>query len=418
MDLIPFQYLGLAALVVTVYLALRVRWKHAGRNDNAPIDNKGGDDSSPASKSIWHANKEQGEEDVLRDPKPLLDFDLKTAKTRDYIYVNKTLRYPYYQTMAHQPMEIENWIEITSDYEWYLSEKKKVIESEPVYQGKKVLDSLPENDFACQELMETVIDWLPKRYPTLFDRLLRAQDEGSYDGIFNRVTGERFEWLEGHAPDGCKALTIISRLTECDFLMAREREDGHVYFTGGLVAFPGFYLLSEKIDKPMAVVHAPVPQFNEKLLMSVERTLKRMLPSAPFERSSWEIVDDLNLYWHNIALLPAGGKVSVDPGDLYLRIDRQTFRKLPKSRGIIFGVHPLVRKLESLRRSPLLPALLHKIHTESSRDLMVYKGAEAYEAALGPWLEEAMREQVESGLIGGTENVGDFREYAGQERDE
>lgn len=24
--------------------------------------------------------------------------------------------------------------------------------------------------------------------------------------------------------------------------MGREREDGHVYFTGGLVAFPGMYI--------------------------------------------------------------------------------------------------------------------------------------------------------------------------------
>jgi hypothetical protein len=28
----------------------------------------------------------------IPDPKPLLDFDLKTAKTRDYLYVNKALR--------------------------------------------------------------------------------------------------------------------------------------------------------------------------------------------------------------------------------------------------------------------------------------------------------------------------------------
>jgi hypothetical protein len=28
-------------------------------------------------------------------------------------------------------------------------------------------------------------------------------------------------------------------LTENDFLMGREREDGHIYFVGGLVAFPG-----------------------------------------------------------------------------------------------------------------------------------------------------------------------------------
>lgn len=33
----------------------------------------------------------------------------------------------------------------------------------------------------------------------------------------------------------------MSSLTENDFLMAREREDGHIYFVGGLVAFPGMY---------------------------------------------------------------------------------------------------------------------------------------------------------------------------------
>lgn len=33
--------------------------------------------------------------------------------------------------------------------------------------------------------------------------------------------------------------------------------------------------------------HEPVPYFNEKLLKSVERTLKRFEPNEPFERTSW-----------------------------------------------------------------------------------------------------------------------------------
>lgn len=52
-------------------------------------------------------------------------------------------------------------------------------------------------------------------------------------------------------------------------------------------------------------------------------TLKRFTPSAPFERSSWEIVDDRNLHWHNIASLPSDGKVSVKAEELFLRIDRR-----------------------------------------------------------------------------------------------
>ena len=58
----------------------------------------------------------------------------------------------------------------------------------------------------------------------------------------------------------------------------------------------GFYLLSETINKPIDVLHRPVPYFNEKLLMSVERTLKRFKPDQPFERSSWSIADDRNLF--------------------------------------------------------------------------------------------------------------------------
>ena len=59
----------------------------------------------------------------------------------------------------------------------------------------------------------------------------------------------------------------------------------------------GFYLLSNKINKSLEVVHDPVPHFNEKILMSVERTLKRFKPNEPFERTSWEIVDDRNLFY-------------------------------------------------------------------------------------------------------------------------
>lgn len=125
-----------------------------------------------------------------------------------------------------------------------------------------------------------------------------------------------------------------------------------------------------------------------------DRTLKRMVPNAPFERSSWEIVDDNNLFFHNIAKLPEGGKCATDPGDLYLRIDRrkplfsypqlphidltgrfsEAFRKLPRSKAIIFAVHPLLKKMRDIREdSPLVPALLSKIHQEASKDLMDYK---------------------------------------------
>ncbi|PPQ81866.1 hypothetical protein CVT25_013466 [Psilocybe cyanescens] len=229
------------------------------------------------------------------DPDPIPNFDLNTARTRNHLYVNKTVRFPYHQTMAHQPMHINDWIEIDSDYTWYIHEKTRVINEQggskfpykklssliaSQHSGKHVIDSLPENDDACNELLELLVNWLPKRYPKMFTRL-------GEDGIWNKVTNERFE--KTRDVYSVQALRIISRLVQDDFLMAKEREDGHIYFVGGLVAFPGFYLLSEKINMSLKQAHEPVPYFNEKLLKSVERTLKRFGPHEPFERTSWEI---------------------------------------------------------------------------------------------------------------------------------
>lgn len=88
----------------------------------------------------------------LPDPDPLLDFDLSTARLRDYVYVNRTLRYPYFQvlrklsnqiawifadtdrqTMSHRPMHINDWIEIDKDYTTYLERKKQVMEQHGQY---------------------------------------------------------------------------------------------------------------------------------------------------------------------------------------------------------------------------------------------------------------------------------------------
>lgn len=79
-----------------------------------------------------------------------------------------------------------------------------------------------------------------------------------------------------------------------------------------LPAFAGFYLLSHTINKPLEVIHTPVPHFNEKMLVSVERTLRRFQPDQPFERSGWMIADDRNMFWRKYLLLLSLSHVSYE----------------------------------------------------------------------------------------------------------
>ena len=65
-----------------------------------------------------------------------------------------------------------------------------------------MIDSMPDGDEACAELLLELVDYLPKRYPTLFVR------DGP-DGIFNSVTGERH--LSLTRKKGTDALLVVSR---------------------------------------------------------------------------------------------------------------------------------------------------------------------------------------------------------------
>lgn len=285
--------------------------------------------------------------------------------------------------------------------------------------------------------MERLSDWLPCRYPQLYRRFDRST-------IDNLITGERLRLLDddddnGNAPKvkaGNEALKVVSRLVQDDFLISHpsDKNDGSWICAGGVVCFPGFYLLSHKIGQSLYDVHDVVPQFNEKILKSVERSLTRLHPAQPIERTSWEIVDSPDhLFWAALAgplpLEPGRngaipqpvfpehqtGRTSTmaekeDPGDLVLRLDHQTFVKMPHSGSVFFGVHPMRRRIRDLENMPLLPQLIVKVMTETSRDLLVYKGCPAYEQKLVPYLQAMHQRQIARGLIRGDEDVKSFRE--------
>lgn len=162
----------------------------------------------------------------------------------------------------------------------------------------------------------------------------------------------------------------------------------------------------------MEEVHEPVPEFNSKLLKSVERTLKRFKPNEPFERASWEVVDDRSLFRHAMVDLPEGSNLAdyLEPKDFIFRIDRQTFRKLPKTKTIIFGVHPILKRFEDFQDEPLIPALFKTVYEKSPEHLMNYKLAPMYQDSLVKYLEKLHASQVARGLIQGNEDVGTFRD--------
>ncbi|CEH17208.1 hypothetical protein CBOM_03270 [Ceraceosorus bombacis] len=340
----------------------------------------------------------------------LTPANIDVHEARDHIYGNKVIRHPYHQTMAHQQMQPADWIEPDKNYKSDLEWKAKVLKA----QGKAVCDVLPDCEEACAEMLILMSAWLVARYPELYE-----YESGDKQGIRNLVTGETHAlYIEDRARQGVEALRVISRLVQDDFLIARPSSSGDESWicAGGLVCFPGFYLVSHKIGLSLHDTHAPVPQFNEKILRSVERSLTRLKPEAPIERTSWEIVDDPDhLFW-----APMAGPLPTEPGRngavaVPMMPEHRTgrsndaFIKLPKSGCVFLGIHPMRRRLSELATLPLLPALLLKVHEEAPADLMEYKAAPLYSASVLPYLKKLHNQQIAEGLIRGDEDPSDFR---------
>lgn len=92
---------------------------------------------------------------------------------------------------------------------------------------------------------------------------------------------------------------------------------------------------------------------------------------------------------------------------MWLRMDHQTFRKLPRSNGIIFGVyvllvtvgelkltlirHVMLKRLEDLVETPLVPALLAKIHVDGDRALMDVRTMVNAVYILTDWLDHSTK---------------------------
>ena len=90
-----------------------------------------------------------------------------------------------------------DWIELDKDYEYLIRLQARIIEE----RGKGALDCVPGCEQGCQELLEHVVDYLPKKYPMLFKPIP--------DGIFNLVTKRNFTDLSSKT--GKDALLVITQ---------------------------------------------------------------------------------------------------------------------------------------------------------------------------------------------------------------
>jgi hypothetical protein len=282
---------------------------------------------------------------------------------------------PYRMAMDLVSVPESAWFEIDQLYGAEMAERRRLLASARA----EVFAALPESDAARAEALEAVVAALTRHHPDWFSR-----DGGV---IRNRLTGET--WDVGTVDP----LELAGRLVQEDLCLIQNGADGPV-FTAAVLCFPSRWRLLDKLGKKLAAVHGPVPFYGDRLARPVDRFMRHLKPGHIASRLNWSLLDDP-------ALFQPGGKWRVDGGSavtsvnagqsVFLRVERQTLRRLPDSGAVLFGirvhVYPLSQVIDGADGAAALASAVRALPAEVQH----YKSLLPFRTAVLDWLDGRWR---------------------------
>jgi dimethylamine monooxygenase subunit A len=234
-------------------------------------------------------------------------------------------------TIGLTPLDMAEWIETDKALEAYLQEKDRLYAAHP----ETVFVEEADTRASQQEILQALVSWLLENRPAIY----RA--EGNSVSIKGT---SRIVRLDDPSPP----LLTASKLVQEDLVLMRRGETGWRLAAASL-SFPSSWSLREKFGRPMHEIHAPVPSFGAGTRNAglIERMFDKVQPSNPVKRFNWSLYADAALYH------PASsGERDVRPEHAFLRVERQTLRKMPVSGDILFTIRIHLDPLQALKNLP------------------------------------------------------------------
>lgn len=128
-----------------------------------------------------------------------------------------------------------------------------------------------------------------------------------------------------------------------DLCILQKQGERHI-LTAAVMCFPSSWNLHDKIGRSIDSIHQPVPEFS-KVSDVVERMLSAIRVEQPLGRANFLIYTDPELHQ------PRGEGIDkpIDPkAPRYIRVERQTFRRLPETLAVVFAIHTYIVTEDSL----------------------------------------------------------------------
>ncbi|MBO9471963.1 DUF3445 domain-containing protein [Shimia sp. R10_1] len=134
-------------------------------------------------------------------------------------------------------------------------------------------------------------------------------------------------------------METLGQLIQEDICLLHKQGHEHV-LTGAVLCFPASWTLAEKIGKPLIGIHTPVPEYDANIAKRVQRLFDGVRVGRPLWRKNALWYDDPTLFTPRSETAPRS-PVTAKTG-AYLRSERQSMLRLPKSGAVVFAIHTFV----------------------------------------------------------------------------
>jgi dimethylamine monooxygenase subunit A len=274
--------------------------------------------------------------------------------------------------MGLKPLQLSEWIEIDEEFKMYLDRKAALLQN----RHADVFASLPTSQAGQQEVLDELLQFLPQQFPAQF------QKKGNQ--IYNLATEQVWQ-IDAFAD---RPLDLAGRLVQEDLCLMQPSLAGYV-LTAGSVCFPFHWRLPEKLGQPLVQIHQPVPNYADTLARPVNQVFDRLRADSPCCRFNWGIVDTPELC---LAYLPT---VSAPPltienagAQLWIRVERQTLRRFPRSNAILFTIRTYRYPLAIVEQQPSLAQPLMTAMQQMPSAMQRYKNFAVIQPVLLPYLSQ------------------------------
>lgn len=288
-------------------------------------------------------------------------------------------------TMGTQALGTNNLIEVDQHYHDELALKNQLL----THNHQRYFQALPMTEPLQWETLEIILPNIAGSYPQHFSLTIRDQAWTWQNRLLDTTTC----FIFGN-PDSLPLAPLdwLGRQLQEDLLILSGTKEQAMPLVAGHLCFPNAWCLDDKMNQPFLAIHHPVPIFQTAVGRPSQLLLERLKPHRPVWRVNWALVttDQLSLtpdvIQHGKLLHEAITLANI--GDnCFVRIEKQTLVRLPRTNALLFTVHTYREAIASVIKTPgYAQRIAHTIHT-TPNTLLDYKGITAFKNVLLNYLD-------------------------------